>query len=432
MGVSFLIANKNATKSSISIDIAIDGARIRLRTGYQIDTEHWDAKKCFVKSYAGKTTTTGVIRALKELELSILDLIEQYRFGKPRLSFIELEEKLNGLIDNPRTKFNKQKKSGVRLSGDSLLTFFDLFIKDCETGVRLSPKKKKLKPSTLNSFRTSRKMLNNFFNTKSWDLKLGELTQEHIDLISDYLIQDLEWSMNTHAKLMMDMLQMVKYAVKLKRLPPAALIELKFDTSREETDSIYLTENEILELLEIKDFDNAEQEIVRDVFAIGCFTAMRFSDYSVLDPTAIRNNRLAFIQVKTGAKVTIPIHPVVNTILQKYDYKLPPVPRNNDFNAIIKKVGAKMPCLHVPFTKQITYKRELTEIVKMKYDYLMTHTARRSFCSNEFIKGTDPMIIMAISGHKSYKSFMRYIKVSGDQFADKMEKIWQDREAKGN
>lgn len=54
MGVSFLIANKNAAKSSISIDIAIDGARIRLRTGYQIDTEHWDAKKCFVKSYAGK------------------------------------------------------------------------------------------------------------------------------------------------------------------------------------------------------------------------------------------------------------------------------------------------------------------------------------------------------------------------------------------
>ena len=66
-----------------------------------------------------------------------------------------------------------------------------------------------------------------------------------------------------------------------------------------------------------------------------------------------------------------------------------------------------MPCMHVPFTKQITYKRELTEIVKMKYDYMMTHTARRSFCSNEFIKGTDPMIIMAISGHKSYKSFIR-------------------------
>jgi hypothetical protein len=86
-----------------------------------------------------------------------------------------------------------------------------------------------------------------------------------------------------------------------------------------------------------------------------------------------------------------------------------------------------MPCLHVAFTKQITYKRELIEIVKMKYDYLMTHTARRSFCSNEFIKVTDPMIIMALSGHKTYKSFMRYIKVSVDQFADKMENILAER-----
>ena len=431
MGVSFFINNKLATRSSIVIDIAVDGTRIRLRTGIQIETEHWDAKKCFIKSYQGKNVTTNIIRRLREMELSVMELIEQYKYGKPRLSYNALEEKLNELNDNPRTKFNKQKKSGVRPSGDSLITFIDLFIKDCNAGVRLSPKKKKLKPQTVSSFKTTRKMLANFFKTKNWDLKLGELTQEHIDIISDHLIMDLDWSMNTHAKFMMDLLQVYKYAVKLKRLPPAILFELKFDTSREETDSIYLTESEILELLEIKDFDNPEQEIVRDVFAIGCFTAMRFSDYSVLDPTAIRNNRLAFIQVKTGAKVTIPIHPLVNTILQKYDYVLPPVPRNNDFNAIIKKVGTKMPCLHVPFTKQITYKRELTEIVKMKYDYLMTHTARRSFCSNEFIKGTDPMIIMAISGHKSYKSFMRYIKVSGDQFADKMEKIWQEREEKG-
>jgi len=123
------------------------------------------------------------------------------------------------------------------------------------------------------------------------------------------------------------------------------------------------------------------------------------------------------------------VHPSVNTILSKYDYNLPPVPANNKFNEIIKKVGEKMPCMHIPFTKQITYKREVVEVVKMKYEYLQTHTARRSFCSNEYLKGTDPLVIMAISGHKSHKSFMRYIKVSNEQFADKMEKIWQAREA---
>jgi len=431
MGVSFLITNKNAAKTSIIIDIAVDGARIRLRPGYQIDIVDWDAKKGFVKTYPGKSTNVLISRRLKEMELTIHEYLDQYRYGKPRLTFIELEEKLNLLIANPRTKFNKNKKSGVGRGADTVLYFLDYFIKDSESGVRLSPTKKKLKQSTINSFKTTRKKMTAFFNSKGWDLKLWEFTQEHIDLLSDHLILDLEWSMNTHAKFMMDMLQMFKYAVKLKKLPPAILTELKFDTSREETDAIYLTMDQVKEMYGIKKFNLPEQEVVRDVFVIGCYTGMRFSDYSVLDPSAIRNNRLSFIQVKTGAKVTIPIHPIVNEILQKYNYVLPPVPRNNEFNAIIKTVGEKMPSLHVPFTKQITYKRELVEIEKMKYEFLMTHTARRSFCSNEYIKGTDPMIIMAISGHKSYKSFMRYIKVSGDQFADKMEKIWQEREAKG-
>ena len=431
MSVIFRILNKLALITSIIIDVSVDGARIKLFTGYKTKVVDWDFKKGFVKTYPGKSTNVLISRRLKETELTIYEYLDQYRYGKPRLTFIELEEKLNQLIDNPRTSFNKNKKSGVGRGADTVLYFWDYFIKDSESGVRLSPTKKKLKPSTINSFKTTRKKIAAFFNSKGWDLKLWEITQEHIDMLSDHLILDLEWSMNTHAKFMMDMLQMFKYAVKLKKLPPAILTELKFDTSREETDAIYITMDQIMEMYGIKKFDLPEQEVVRDMFVIGCFTGMRFSDYSVLDPSAIRNNRLSFIQVKTGAKVTIPIHPIVNEILQKYNYVLPPVPRNNEFNAIIKTVGEKMPSLHVPFTKQITYKRELVEIEKMKYEFLMTHTARRSFCSNEYIRGTDPMIIMSISGHKSYKSFMRYIKVSGDQFADKMEKIWQEREEKG-
>ena len=431
MSVIFRILNKLALITSIIIDVSVDGARIKLFTGYKTKVADWDFKKGFVKTYPGKSTNVLISRRLKETELTIYEYLDQYRYGKPRLTFIELEEKLNQLIDNPRTSFNKNKKSGVGRGADTVLYFWDYFIKDSESGVRLSPTKKKLKPSTINSFKTTRKKIAAFFNSKGWDLKLWEITQEHIDMLSDHLILDLEWSMNTHAKFMMDLLQMIKYAVKLKKLPPAILTELKFDTSREETDAIYITMDQIMEMYGIKKFDLPEQEVVRDMFVIGCFTGMRFSDYSVLDPSAIRNNRLSFIQVKTGAKVTIPIHPIVNEILQKYNYVLPPVPRNNEFNAIIKTVGEKMPSLHVPFTKQITYKRELVEIEKMKYEFLMTHTARRSFCSNEYIRGTDPMIIMSISGHKSYKSFMRYIKVSGDQFADKMEKIWQEREEKG-
>jgi integrase len=242
------------------------------------------------------------------------------------------------------------------------------------------------------------------------------------------MIIEEEYAMNTHSKVMMDTMQFFKYAVKLKKIPPAKLVELEFDTRREDTDSIYLTESEILELMKVSDFESPIHEHVRDVFVIGCFTGMRFSDYSVIDPTSIRNNRLEIVQKKTGNKVTIPIHSEVVKILEKYNYLLPQVPPNNEFNRIIKIVGEKLPSLHTPFTKQITYGRELKDLVALKYTYLQTHTARRSFCSNEYLKGTDPMIIMAISGHKSHKSFMRYIKVSGDEFAAKLEKIWAERQ----
>jgi phosphotransferase system glucose/maltose/N-acetylglucosamine-specific IIC component len=68
---------------------------------------------------------------------------------------------------------------------------------------------------------------------------------------------------------------------------------------------------------------------VRDVFVVGSFTAIRFSDYSTFGPLPIRNNRLEFVQKIIGGKVTIHIYPVFTSILKKYDNALPKVPKNN-------------------------------------------------------------------------------------------------------
>jgi site-specific recombinase XerD len=426
MGVSFSLARPKQKVSSIRAKISISGVSIFLYTGRSVETDHWDKKKCFVKSYVGKSTTTLLIQRLKELEIDILTLLDRYKNGKPKMSFIDLQAKLYALVERSdrRAITNDKVQSNNK---ETLIGFIDHFIKDCEFGVRLSPKRQKLKPSSIGSYKTTKGYLLKFQEHTKKVLTLKDFSQSDIDKFSDFLIIDEEFAMNTHAKAMMDLLQIIKYAVKLKKIPAVKTVELEFDTRREETDSIYLTESEILKLLEIKDFDDPIHEEVRDVFVVGCFTAMRFSDYSTIDPSAIRNNRLEFVQKKTGGKVTIPIHPLVNSLLKKYDNALPKVPKNNEFNRIIKLVGEKLPCLHVPFTKQVTYGRELKELVDMKYNYLQTHTARRSFCSNEYLKGTDPLIIMSISGHKSHKSFMRYIKVSSDQYADKLDDIWNER-----
>lgn len=427
MAVSFSLARPKAIRSSIRVKVSVSGVSIFLYTGRSIETCHWDKKKCFVRSYVGRTTTSRIIMRLKELEVAMLEVVDQYKNGKPKITFLQLQKKLQALIDNPLTKFNKNTANGV-INQETLTGFAEQFIADCESGVRLSPKRQKLKASAISSYRTTLGLLTKFQTNFDNALYLNDFNQQDIDRFSDFMIIEEEYAMNTHSKVMMDTMQFFKYAVKLKKIPPAKLVELEFDTRREDTDSIYLTESEILELMNVSDFESPIHEHVRDVFVIGCFTGMRFSDYSVIDPTSIRNNRLEIVQKKTGNKVTIPIHPEVVKILEKYNYLLPQVPPNNEFNRIIKIVGEKLPSLHTPFTKQITYGRELKELVALKYTYLQTHTARRSFCSNEYLKGTDPMIIMAISGHKSHKSFMRYIKVSGDEFAAKLEKIWAERQ----
>lgn len=44
----------------------------------------------------------------------------------------------------------------------------------------------------------------------------------------------------------------------------------------------------------------------------------------------------------------------------------------------------------------------------------MSHTCRRSFCTNEFLDGTPVQLIMGISGHKTEKAFRRLYKGRSD------------------
>ena len=67
-------------------------------------------------------------------------------------------------------------------------------------------------------------------------------------------------------------------------------------------------------------------------------------------------------------------------------------------------------------------------VCKPKYEWITSHTCRRSFCTNEFLAGTPVELIMKISGHKSLKDFYKYIKVSPEEAAEKIKDIWLKRD----
>ena len=428
MGVSFSLARPKAKNSSIRVKISTQGANFFVYTGKTISTDLWDYKKAFVKSMVGNPTAAKASKYLRKIQMDLTEVFDDYRFGISKMTFLELQAKMHEVVGNPKTKMIKENH-GLSIQTKSLIDFVDHFISDCEKGIRLSPQRQKLKESTIKSFRTSKGYLIGFQNYAKKTLIINEITQKEIDAISNYVVNVKKHSLNTHSKFMTDLNQIFKYAKENKVITQATFAELAFDTRREETDSIYLKEQEISEMYQLKNLPTAKHEIVRDVFVAACFMGLRFSDYTSLNLAKIVNNRLEVIQKKTGKKVTLPIHPLVKDIFTKYNYRLPKIPNNNEFNRLIKEVGAFMPSMQVEFSKQITYERERIVITKPKFQWLQGHCPRRSLVTNEFLKGTDVPTIMSISGHKSYKNFLRYIKASGEEHAEKLEKIWQERYA---
>lgn len=60
-------------------------------------------------------------------------------------------------------------------------------------------------------------------------------------------------------------------------------IDLKsFEVVEEETDAIYLNEKELAEIYKIDLSEDKELEETRDIFVVGCYTGLRYSDLSTL------------------------------------------------------------------------------------------------------------------------------------------------------
>jgi len=119
------------------------------------------------------------------------------------------------------------------------------------------------------------------------------------------------------------------------------------------------------------------------------------------------------------------LHPVVKEILQEYNYNMPEAISNQKFNDYIKD-ACKLAQIHSIESFTRTVGGMLITETKPKYDLISSHTCRRSFCTNMYLLGLDSLMIRSISGHRTEKSFLKYIKVSQQQHAEMMAKKWSE------
>lgn len=197
-----------------------------------------------------------------------------------------------------------------------------------------------------------------------------------------------------------------------------------FKVPREDVYNIYLSEDELRKLYELK-FSKKEKHIeaARDRFLVGCYTGLRFNDFSRFNPEKhiIDGNKIRIVTGnEIGSKsreVVIPIHPIVREIMNKYGNNLPPSLPNQKLNARLKTLGEDAKIKQM-ITKWQTKGGVRKEISTEKYNLITTHTARRSFATNAFLAGIPEKLIMDITGHTTTKAFHTYIKITREQGAN--------------
>lgn len=154
---------------------------------------------------------------------------------------------------------------------------------------------------------------------------------------------------------------------------------------------------------------------------VGCYTAQRFSDYSTINEGNIRTLESGQLvidlkQQKTGNHVIIPVRPELQAILDKYENRLPKS-YEQKVNKFIKEIAREA---------GITEKIEVSYVAKRGNEDALGREVRfgkdsygtcRSGATNMYLAGIPTIAIMKITGHKTEKEFMKYIKITEEQTA---------------
>lgn len=199
----------------------------------------------------------------------------------------------------------------------------------------------------------------------------------------------------------------------------------RFKTKGKDVDNIYLTEDEINRLYSI-DFQSEDVkaridprediEKTRDLFVFACWTGLRFGDFRNLSEAEISNDIMTVHTSKTNQTVKIPLHPMAIEILDKYDGHLPAISHKSRSLKHLRKCGEI-----AGLTERVSFTRVKggRTVIKAgpKFEFIMNHTARRSFATNMYLRGNPPISIMAVTGHTTEANFMKYIKVSQEEHA---------------
>ena len=428
MVVNFYLKDGKSTQETwIYCLIRYQNKRVKHYTNRRIHPKYWNPKEQeFRKSHPNMPELN---HWLKEIETFIgkIELEWNKKHNQTGIVPIIPPSYLKDNLDKYFTKTTKAEREEHNIK--SFWGYYNQFLLRMKNGTRVHISKgTPMAPKTIFQFDNLKRHLENYERAKKIKIDFYKIDLTFYNDFVDYLTIKLKLAPNTIGKLITNLKVFLREAFDEGISTNNIFTNRRFRSISSEADTIYLNTIEIKEIIDLDLSNNFKLDKVRDLFVLGCYTALRFEDLISIKPENIIDGMIEIIQYKKKEKVTIPIRPEAEKILSKYNYTTPSI-SNQKFNEYIKDVVKLCKSLEVEQTKKEIKGGKQIILKKPKYEFVSSHTARRSFATNEY-RAQDLTLrqIMAITDHATEKSFYRYIRMKPKENAERVRIIWKERE----
>lgn len=411
--VNFYLDKPSAkTDTQIYLFFSYSGKRLRFYTGQKINPKKWDKRKQRAKGI-GNAYHVELNLLLDDLENTTKANYIKLLRADSSITKAKLFKPLSGIIGKGKTtRFN-------------FITYIDFLLEKLKTekekAKKLDPKIYKKAANRLKGFKSRTKIIKEF--SKNRPHEFDDIDVRFVLAFKDLLIEN-DFSNNYAHKIIATFKAILNRAIDEQLTKNIEWKTKRFSIAEESVHNIYFNVDQLTHLYYFK-FEKKHIEQTRDSFLINCFTGLRFSDGVELHQDKIieRDGHYLFsvITQKTNERVFIPMHPMVKKILDKYDWKLPPAVAAQTMNRNLKTMAEEAE-FNQPVYKTITKGGKRIEKVYKTFQLISTHTARRSLATNLHLAGVAPKSAMLVTGHKTVKQYMDYIKITSEQNAKILSK----------
>ncbi|MBS9774717.1 MAG: phage integrase SAM-like domain-containing protein [Tenacibaculum sp.] len=417
----FLRATKDTKYSIINISFSwVRGiSPFRKSLGVLIPSTDWDNKKQLIKH------TDNTYKYVKDKNKMLVELREYFLSEFNKSGYFDKYE-----AERVYTSFfeKDEEKQEVCVS-DYVIDFINKFIE--EAPKRISPKTKKpVSKRSIQDYRRTRDILKGYEKKNKVKLKFIHFDRDfYYDIVKYLELEEDLTNKNTVGAVIKNIRTFTKNAERQGVKIHKDTLSSDFVVTSEVSPSVYLNEEEIKILFEYDFSNNKRYENVRDWCVIGCWIGLRVSDWNRIGE--IKDDLIIIKPKKTlntsGIEVVIPLHWQIKEIIKDRGFpkNISSVEYNRVIKEVCKEVGIDELCrgsLMVKDEQKNIHRKKID--VYPKYRLISSHTCRRSFATNLYKSDFPTYSIMQITGHRTEKAFLNYIKVTPKEHAIKLKKHW--------